>query len=113
MKTKNAYAERNQLVALLARLYPSGIQKTPIEGWDPEWFWCVYIDLPNGQVSWHIHESELPYFEALPPYPGKWDGHTTEEKYDRIHSFCTQLDKPTPYRFTMLWDLSQMEYPPS
>lgn len=81
-----AYFERNQLVALLARLFPSGIKKTTIEGWDPEWHNCVYIDLPTGQASWHYHDRETNLFCGLPPYEGEWDGHTTEEKYERIAS---------------------------
>lgn len=79
-----AYSERNKLVRLLASLYPSGLKATSIEGWDPDWHWCVYIDLPTGQASWHIHVSEYPNFSHLPNYEGEWDGHTTEEKYRRI-----------------------------
>jgi len=40
----SVYAERNKLVALLARLYPSGTKRTAIEGWDECWHGCVYID---------------------------------------------------------------------
>jgi hypothetical protein len=79
-----AYSERNQLVSLLATLYPSGIKRTAIEGWDPAWHNCVYIDLPNGQASWHYHDREAHLFTHLPAYAGEWDGHTTEEKYRRI-----------------------------
>jgi len=79
-----AYEERNRLVALLARLYPSGLLKTDIPGWDPEWHNCVLIDTPAGQLSWHFHDRELFLFEGLPPYSGHWDGHTTPEKYQRI-----------------------------
>jgi hypothetical protein len=79
-----AYNERNRLVALLASIFPSGIKRTEIEGWDPEWHGCVYIDLPNGQASWHYHDREAHLFSHLPPYAGEWDGHTTEEKYERI-----------------------------
>lgn len=79
-----AYTERNRLVALIASLFPSGIKKTAIPGWDEAWHGCVYIDLPNGQASWHYHDSEAYLFAHLPPYQGKWDGHTTDEKYDRI-----------------------------
>jgi hypothetical protein len=82
--TDAAYHERNQLAALLARIYPSGIKRTAIEGWDPEWHGCVYIDLPTGQVSWHYHEREAHLFASLPEYSGEWDGHTTDEKYRRI-----------------------------
>ena len=79
-----AYTERNRLVALLASLFPSGIKKTAIPGWDEAWHGCVYIDLPVGQASWHYHDREAHLFAHLPPYQGEWDGHATEEKYDRI-----------------------------
>lgn len=95
-EAKNAaYRERNQLVALLARLYPSGIAQTPIEGWDPAWHGCVYIDLPTGQASWHFHTSEAHLFADLPPYAGSWDGHTTEEKYQRVAALAAyQAEAP-------------------
>lgn len=80
-----AYQERNQVVALLARIYPSGLRKTDIPGWDAEWQGCVFIDLPVvGQVSWHYHDRESSLFEGLPPYTKPWDGHSTPEKYERI-----------------------------
>ena len=79
-----AYTERNRLVALLASLFPSGTKKTAIPGWDEAWHGCVYIDLPNGQASWHYHDREAHLFAYLPLYQGEWDGHTTEEKYERI-----------------------------
>ena len=79
-----AYTERNRLVALLASLFPSGTKKTTIPGWDEAWHGCVYIDLPNGQASWHYHDREAHLFAHLPPYQGEWDGHSTEEKYARI-----------------------------
>jgi hypothetical protein len=79
-----AYEERNQLVAWLARCFPSGTKKTEIPGWDPEWHNCVYIDLPTGQVSWHYHDSEAWLFLGLPAYTGVWDGHSTEQKYERL-----------------------------
>jgi hypothetical protein len=78
------YLERNHLVALLAAIYPSGTARTAIEGWEPEWHGCVYIDLPTGQASWHYHDSHAHLFAHLPPYAGGWDGHTTEEKYQRV-----------------------------
>ena len=79
-----AYSERNKLVRLLASLYPSGIKQTAIDGWDEAWHWCVYIDMPNGQASWHFHISDLPMFADLPAYAGEWDGHSTEQKYANI-----------------------------
>jgi hypothetical protein len=79
-----AYLERNQVVAALARCYPSGVARTAIEGWSDDWHGCVYIDLPTGQVSWHFHDSQAYLFDGLPPYSGTWDGHDTPEKYRRL-----------------------------
>ena len=79
-----AYVERNRLVRFVASLFPSGIRKTEIEGWDPEWHNCVFIDTPEGQMSWHYHDSDAEMFASLPPYLQPWDGHTTAQKYERL-----------------------------
>lgn len=79
-----AYLERNQVVAALAKAYPSGVARTAIEGWSEDWHGCVYIDLPTGQASWHFHDSQAYLFAGLPAYAGKWDGHDTPEKYRRL-----------------------------
>lgn len=79
-----AYLERNTLVALLARLYPSGVRVTSIEGWNPEWNGCVYIDLPTGQVSFHYHVNDAHLFEGLPPYTKPYDGHNKETAMKRL-----------------------------
>jgi len=91
-----AYTERNRLVAFLASIYPSGVKKTAIPGWDEAWHGCVYIDFPIGQASWHFHDNEAHLFAHLPPYDGEWDGHTTEEKYERLvfaSSHAKQTDR--------------------
>lgn len=79
-----AYSERNQVVAALAKCFPSGISRTAIEGWSEDWHGCVYIDLPTGQASWHYHDSHAHLFARLPHYTKPWDGHTTPEKYSRL-----------------------------
>lgn len=42
----------------------------------------AYIELGDdaGQISWHLPEHQIP-----------WDGHTTEEKYNRIHRFAKEV----------------------
>ena len=86
-----AYAERNQVVPLLARIalamgWKAGRRPTNIPGWESAWHGCVWIDLPTGQVSWHYHDSETHLFAALPEYDGPvWDGHTALEKYERVN----------------------------
>jgi len=83
-----AFRERNRLIALLAHLYPSCLERHPEDDteWEDDWRWIVFIHHPEGQLSWHIHDSELPLFDHVPRGIGnvKWDGHTIEEKYARI-----------------------------
>ena len=84
-----AYFERNQVVAALAKCFPSIVTQTEIPGWSPEWHGCVYIQLPTGQVSWHFHESQEYLFAELPRKGAGWDGwdgHDTDEKYRRVNS---------------------------
>ena len=83
-ETDTAYWERNRLVRFLASLYPSGMKRTEIPGWEPAWQNCVFIDTPEGQLSWHYHDREAGTFADLPPYEKEWDGHSTEEKYMRL-----------------------------
>jgi hypothetical protein len=87
-----AYDERNNLVAALARLaiangWRAGIGKhcpDPDPTWDVEWLNVIYIETPWGQLSWHIHDRQLALFDGLPLVDITWDGHTTDEKYDRL-----------------------------
>jgi hypothetical protein len=78
------YEERAHLVALLATHYASLLTfNDPAE---PEWG-VVYIDTPAGKLSWHIAPGDLHLFLrtlTVAPDRVKWDGHTTEEKYERI-----------------------------
>jgi hypothetical protein len=50
----------------------AGIRIDPSE---PDWP-VIYIDLPTGQVSWH-----------MPQFADAWDGHDTDEKYRRVKEF--------------------------
>jgi len=86
------YSERNKCVALLVRMalalgITAGIGKhVPKEGeeWEEDWLHIAFIDLPSGQVSWHIHDSEMAWFAGVPDYTKEYDGHDTEEKYQRV-----------------------------
>jgi hypothetical protein len=82
-----AYAERDALVCALSKLFPASLERHPESDttWDNDWRWIVFIDLPTGQATWHIHDSELGWFDHLKRYTGRqWDGHTTPEKYQRL-----------------------------
>lgn len=52
--------------------YAAGVRVDPVE---PEWP-VVYIELPTGQVSWH-----------MPQHPVEFDGHSTGEKLIRVDRF--------------------------
>lgn len=79
-----AYRQRNYLVSVLTRLFPSGRRPTAIAGWEPEWHNCVFIDLPTGQVSYHYHDSHAFLFSHLPPYTKDWDGHDKDIVHQRL-----------------------------
>lgn len=84
-KQKNtAYKERNLLVSLLSKIYPSYLCKDKSEFVVKEWENIVFIILPTGQTSWHIHEDELNMFNHLEYKDNDWDGHNNELKYERI-----------------------------
>lgn len=100
-----AYAERNKLVCALSKLLPSHLKRHPDDQpWEDDWRWIVCVHGPTGQMTWHIHDSELPNFIHLeaPEHQGykygpiiplwaligpaacQYDGHSTEEKYERL-----------------------------
>ncbi len=84
-----AYKERNKMLAVLCHVLLQqgcciGLGKHEGENWDDNWLNVVFIELPTGQVSWHIHDSEMPMFDFLSEHDFKWDGHTTDEKWERL-----------------------------
>lgn len=77
------YRERAHLLALLATHYPARVWRDEDE---PQWP-VLYIDLPTGQVSWHLNLSDLDLFAHVDSGHETWDGHTTDEKYERIREW--------------------------
>lgn len=89
IRKDNAYWERNQLVAVLSKMFPSHLAKHPEtdEEWDPKWRTIVVIytyaedaadirNLQNNQsveimgrpfyqLTWHIHDNDVPMFDHL------------------------------------------------
>ncbi len=83
----DGYRERNKVVAALSRLFPAWLGRHEEDpNWGKEWMNIVFIKLPTGQVSWHLHDSDMQLFAHLEQGEEKWDGHTTEEKYERLLS---------------------------
>lgn len=91
-----AYRQRNYLVAALAKLFPSGIRKTDIPGWEDDWHGCCFIDLPSGQISYHFHDSHAHLFADLPAYETLWDGHDKETVHSRLLSI--RASRPSAQR---------------
>ena len=82
--SNEAYLDRNlavQTLAILARQqgYQTGIKKR-----EDEWP-ILYVELPIGQVSWHIPKDGIAAF--FPDYNGDWDGHDLREKRVRLRQF--------------------------
>lgn len=87
-----AYRERAQLVALLASLYPSHIGHNDLA--EPDWA-VVIIEAPTGQLSWHVSPTDLPLFSHVQRTTRicrSWDGHTTEEKYERVRDLIREIE---------------------
>ena len=86
----DVYTERNKCIALLAAMAHElgltvGLRQS--SDFEPGWQKCIVIDLPSGQVTWHLKDEELAWF-PYPEYPGEWDGHDTSEKYQRVLAMC-------------------------
>jgi hypothetical protein len=45
----------------------------------------LMIDLPTGQVGWHLPKEEVN--GQWPSYEKEWDGHSLEEKRERLRRF--------------------------
>ena len=97
MKEKDSiYHERDCVVAALSKCFPSYLAQHPKEDteWEHDWRTIVFIELPTGQVSWHIHDNERWLFKHLPFKKGNgWDGHTTKEKYNRLNRLSPNKGK--------------------
>lgn len=76
-----SYETRYQLVMhAVCRALDDGLEAGfRIDPAEPEWP-VAYIELPTGQVSWH-----------MPQHKHEFDGHSTAEKYERIHAYQRQV----------------------
>ena len=82
----DAYFDRNQAIMAMAKLamqqgYKVGISHDPNS---PDWP-VLTIDLPTGQVGWHLPKEEL--LGEWPAYDKQWDGHNLQEKRKRLAQY--------------------------
>lgn len=94
----NAYTERNKCVAALANvIYSIALPKYRVyvthhpeedESWDNDWRTILVIEYDGFvQMTWHFHDSEKNLLKRFPVVNSyKWDGHTTDEKYNRLQN---------------------------
>jgi hypothetical protein len=78
-----AYLDRNLCAQAIARMaqklgYPTGIKE------NGDWP-ILYVELPTGQVSWHIPKCEL--LGDFLEYSKEWDGHDVVAKRKRLIEF--------------------------
>jgi hypothetical protein len=85
------YSERNACVAMAVAMarrlgYRVGMRITIDHNWP-----IIFIDLPSGQVSWHVsREDFIAYFpNDMDEYGGVYDGHDTNQKYERLVRYAT------------------------
>jgi hypothetical protein len=86
---ENLRAERIILIACLSKEFPAILaHHTPDEsGADYDWGWVVYIELPSGQVSFHIGESRGWFDHLAVANIPVWDGHNSEQKWGRVTAY--------------------------
>jgi hypothetical protein len=87
---KGVYRERAHLVAFLTSVLPATLAETDPDtpGWP-----VVTVDTPAGQLSWHIAPEDTDLFGHMDRTPEgiAWDGHSTEEKYERLHALTEAI----------------------
>jgi nitrogen fixation protein len=92
-----AYRERAQLLAWLAALHPSSAVIAPALDVDGEEGWqLLYLVAGGWQMSWHIAPADAPLFKHVEHVDfddprAAWDGHGTEQKYQRIRQHVRLL----------------------
>ncbi|MFB4276053.1 hypothetical protein ACBJ59_12215 [Nonomuraea sp. MTCD27] len=94
------YRERAHLVAYLATKFPAAIAYSDPD--EPDWP-VIYITTPHGQMSWHVAPDDLDLFPHVPMLEVDagpvWDGHTTDEKYERLRALTIEHEPGEHYEF--------------
>ena len=79
-----AYLDRNLAVQIFAVMARHIGYNVGVKNRNDEWP-ILYVDLPTGQVSWHIPKEEIAAY--FPDYSDEWDGHNVNEKRNRLMRF--------------------------
>jgi hypothetical protein len=97
-ETHTLYRERADLLAYLAARHPGGAWLGMTDPAAPDWPVLTVLGA-TGQMCWHISGNDLDLFEHVPwtrpgsqqNRPPAWDGHTTDEKYDRLRRLVADM----------------------
>lgn len=81
-----AYFDRNQAVQALALLASARGWRVGLRERGTAWP-ILIIDLPTGQVSWHLPAADVR--AEWSDYPGQWDGHDLATKRERMAAFLS------------------------
>jgi hypothetical protein len=84
-------AERDLLVAVLSRFFPSHI--TPVNQPSLAWTEVVCIHTPAGQLAWGLPPERMQWFAHLERTASDWDGHRVSERDARLRKLLT-IDMP-------------------
>lgn len=81
--TYEIYDERDLLVAVLARLFPSHLMWHTHHGKT-----SVCIHSPAGQLAWTVPEKHASLYAGLERRQNDWDHSTNKTKRERLESLC-------------------------
>lgn len=90
-----AYLDRNLLLALLARFCSTNRWPTwtgPASDPEPGFSRVLFIETPEGQISYHYPDGLEPLFAPFPTRGAAWDGHSTETKRERLRGVIREFD---------------------
>ncbi|MDX2667415.1 hypothetical protein [Streptomyces stelliscabiei] len=90
-----AYRERAQLLAWLAA-HHEAVLAPALEIDDADGWHLLYLHAGGHQLSWHIAPRDAELFAHVEHVDfadprATWDGHTTDEKYERIRTLTADL----------------------
>lgn len=91
-----AYRERAQLLSWITALHPATSVITQSPDVDEDGWQLLYLVAGGWQMSWHIHPRDAELFRHVTVVDvtdvrAQWDGHGTEQKYERIHNHVRLL----------------------
>ena len=81
------YEHRHALfLALTAACGPGMSYRGEVGDHFPGWF-LVGMNLPTGQISYHLPEEYYPLFGHCKAEVPEWDGHTPAQVVERLHAW--------------------------